>query len=77
MKASFRPADRPARRPDDRRLPDGRSPEIHFSEARRTGVGPELELETLSAAIAIGDDLPRDVKLHVNLSPPGSSTPIA
>lgn len=35
----------------------GVSPEIHFSEARRTGLGPELELATLSAAIAAGDDL--------------------
>lgn len=75
---SFVPHYQPIVRLDDRtvvgfealtRFTDGASPEIHFAEARRTGLGPELELATLSTAIAASEGLPGDVKLHVNLSP--------
>jgi EAL domain-containing protein (putative c-di-GMP-specific phosphodiesterase class I)/FixJ family two-component response regulator len=51
------------------RFTDGVAPNLHFAEARRTGLGPELELATLSAAIGASKDLPAEVKLHVNLSP--------
>ena len=51
------------------RFKDGAGPDIHFKEARRAALGPELELATLAAAIEAGEDLPASAKLHVNVSP--------
>jgi EAL domain-containing protein (putative c-di-GMP-specific phosphodiesterase class I)/FixJ family two-component response regulator len=51
------------------RFADGVAPDIHFREAERAALGPELELATLAAAIEAGQDLPGAAKLHVNVSP--------
>jgi EAL domain-containing protein (putative c-di-GMP-specific phosphodiesterase class I)/FixJ family two-component response regulator len=51
------------------RFADGVSPEVRFADAQRTGLGPELELATLAAAIQASEHLPGDPKLHVNISP--------
>jgi EAL domain-containing protein (putative c-di-GMP-specific phosphodiesterase class I)/CheY-like chemotaxis protein len=75
---SFAPRFQPIVRLDDRRVvgfealtrfADGVAPDIHFQEAERAALGPELELATLAAAIDASDDLPRGAKLHVNVSP--------
>lgn len=51
------------------RFSDGRSPEIHFAEARRTGLASELEMATLAAALRSAELLPRHARLNVNISP--------
>jgi EAL domain-containing protein (putative c-di-GMP-specific phosphodiesterase class I)/FixJ family two-component response regulator len=51
------------------RFADGVAPDVHFQEAERAALGPELELATLAAAIEAGKDLPGVAKLHVNVSP--------
>jgi EAL domain-containing protein (putative c-di-GMP-specific phosphodiesterase class I) len=51
------------------RFADGVAPDIHFKEAQRAALGPELELATLAAAIEAGRGLPGAAKLHVNVSP--------
>jgi EAL domain-containing protein (putative c-di-GMP-specific phosphodiesterase class I)/CheY-like chemotaxis protein len=75
---AFRPHFQPIVRLDDRRVvgfealtrfADGVPPDVHFQEAERAALGPELELATLAAAIEAGKDLPGVAKLHVNVSP--------
>jgi EAL domain-containing protein (putative c-di-GMP-specific phosphodiesterase class I)/DNA-binding NarL/FixJ family response regulator len=75
---AFKPFFQPIVRLDDRRIvgfealtrfADGVSPVVHFKEAERAALGPELELATLAAAIEAAKDLPGAVKLHVNVSP--------
>ena len=51
------------------RFGDGVSPEIRFAEAARLGLGHELELATLEAAVAAAAQLPASALLSVNLSP--------
>jgi len=51
------------------RFNDAVSPDVHFKEAERVALGPELELATLAAAIEQGQDLSGAAKLHVNVSP--------
>jgi EAL domain-containing protein (putative c-di-GMP-specific phosphodiesterase class I)/FixJ family two-component response regulator len=75
---AFTPHFQPIVRLDDRlivgfealtRFADGIAPDIHFQEAERAALGPELELATLAAAIEAGKQLPGAAKLHVNVSP--------
>jgi EAL domain-containing protein (putative c-di-GMP-specific phosphodiesterase class I) len=75
---AFTPQFQPIVRLDDRRtvgfealtrFADGVPPDVHFQEAERAALGPELELATLAAAIKAGERLPGDGKLHVNISP--------
>jgi EAL domain-containing protein (putative c-di-GMP-specific phosphodiesterase class I)/CheY-like chemotaxis protein len=51
------------------RFRDGRSPDIHFAEARRAGLQAELEMATLAAAMRDAELLPERTKLHVNVTP--------
>ena len=75
---AFTPHFQPIVRLDDRsvigfealtRFNDAVSPDVHFKEAERVALGPELELATLAAAIEHGQGLPGAAKLHVNVSP--------
>lgn len=51
------------------RFGDGRRPDLVFAEAARAGVGFELELATLDAAVAAGRALPGGTWLSLNVSP--------
>lgn len=51
------------------RFADGVPPDVHFRDAERAALGPDLELATLAAAIEGAKDLPGSAKLHVNVSP--------
>ncbi|MBF8290870.1 MAG: diguanylate cyclase/phosphodiesterase & domain with sensor(s), partial [Chloroflexi bacterium] len=50
------------------RFDDGVSPAVHFATARAAGVGPELELATLEAALRAATALPLWAFLSVNVS---------
>jgi EAL domain-containing protein (putative c-di-GMP-specific phosphodiesterase class I) len=51
------------------RFSDGMSPEQRFADAESLGVGADLELATLAAAVADARALPRDAFLSLNVSP--------
>ena len=51
------------------RFDDGSAPDVRFGEADRSGLGPEYELATLRAALAVGADLPAGAFLSLNVSP--------
>jgi EAL domain-containing protein (putative c-di-GMP-specific phosphodiesterase class I) len=51
------------------RFDDGRRPDLVFADAARAGVGLELELKTLEAAIAAARGLPPGNWLSLNVSP--------
>jgi EAL domain-containing protein (putative c-di-GMP-specific phosphodiesterase class I)/DNA-binding NarL/FixJ family response regulator len=51
------------------RFEDGIRPDVRFSEARGLGLGIELEIATLDAAITAATGLPADTWLSVNVSP--------
>jgi EAL domain-containing protein (putative c-di-GMP-specific phosphodiesterase class I)/DNA-binding response OmpR family regulator len=51
------------------RFADGVAPDVHFKEAQRAALGPELEMATLAAAILAAENLPKSTKVHVNISP--------
>ena len=51
------------------RFDDGRRPDLVFADANRAGVGFELELVTLKAAIAAAHRLPGNTWLSLNVSP--------
>lgn len=48
---------------------DGASPAVRFAEAASVGLGLELELATLGAALRAAPHLPPDVWLNINVSP--------
>jgi diguanylate cyclase (GGDEF)-like protein/PAS domain S-box-containing protein len=50
------------------RFADGVAPDTHFAAAAEVGLGIELELATLEAALAASTALPRDAWLDVNVS---------
>jgi EAL domain-containing protein (putative c-di-GMP-specific phosphodiesterase class I) len=47
----------------------GLGPEVMFAEAWAVGLGVELELKAVRAALAVLDDLPHDMLLGVNVAP--------
>ena len=51
------------------RFRDGIGPDRHFAEAERAGLGLDLEVATLRAALAAARDLPADTWLDINVSP--------
>lgn len=51
------------------RFADGRPPDVVFAGAIRAGLGIELEVACLEAAIAAADGLPPDAYLSLNASP--------
>ena len=51
------------------RFADGTSPDARFDEAQAVGLGTELEVATLRAAMAAADGLPANAWLNVNVSP--------
>ncbi len=51
------------------RFNDGTDPEIVFAKAAAVGLGPELEIITLQAALAAAKALPRSAWLNLNTSP--------
>jgi PAS domain S-box-containing protein len=51
------------------RFDDGTPPDRLFTEAERVGLGRELELATMDAALAAADALPADRWVSLNLSP--------
>jgi EAL domain-containing protein (putative c-di-GMP-specific phosphodiesterase class I) len=58
------------------RFPDGeRPPEQWFREAAAVGLGPDLELRAIAAAVEAFDALPAEVYLSVNVSPAVAALP--
>ncbi len=51
------------------RFADGVAPDIRFDRAAAVGVGLELEMATLAAAVAAAPALPQGVWLNLNVSP--------
>ena len=51
------------------RFSDGTAPELCFAEAARLGLGPDLELATLRAAVVAAAALPTNAFLALNVSP--------
>jgi EAL domain-containing protein (putative c-di-GMP-specific phosphodiesterase class I) len=51
------------------RFADGTRPDVRFRDAVRLGIGPELELATLDAALTAADHLPAGHWLSLNVSP--------
>ena len=51
------------------RFQDGIRPDLHFAEANRLGLGSDLEMATLEAAIRAARRLPGDGWLGLNVSP--------
>jgi EAL domain-containing protein (putative c-di-GMP-specific phosphodiesterase class I) len=51
------------------RFHDGAAPDVRFEEAAKVGLGVELELATLEAALNAAADLPAAAWLNVNASP--------
>lgn len=51
------------------RFADGTAPDAQFAEAARAGLGVELEIATLRAALAAATSLPDRAFLNVNVSP--------
>lgn len=55
--------------------PPDRSPDRWFAEAHHVGLGDELELAAVTSALALFEQLPRDMFLALNLSPSTISNP--
>jgi PAS domain S-box-containing protein len=51
------------------RFNDGADPELMFAQAAAVGLGPELEIATLGAALAAARALPNSAWLNLNASP--------
>jgi EAL domain-containing protein (putative c-di-GMP-specific phosphodiesterase class I) len=51
------------------RFEDGTNPEVAFAEAASVGLGAELEMATLRAALKASESLPQSAWLNVNASP--------
>jgi EAL domain-containing protein (putative c-di-GMP-specific phosphodiesterase class I) len=51
------------------RFDSGQRPDLCFADAWSVGLGPELELATLEAAVAAARDLPAGTWLDLNVSP--------
>ena len=51
------------------RFDSGQRPDLCFADAWSVGLGPELELATLEAAVAAGKELPAGTWLDLNVSP--------
>ena len=51
------------------RFVDGVSPDVRFREAHQVGLGLQLEIATLGAAMATADGLPAGAWVNVNVSP--------
>jgi EAL domain-containing protein (putative c-di-GMP-specific phosphodiesterase class I) len=51
------------------RFPDGRGPDVWFREAAELGLGVELELLAVNAALGRVSDLPPDIGISINASP--------
>ncbi len=51
------------------RFPDGVPPAVRFAAAAAVGLGPELELATLDAALRAAAPLPPNLWLSINVSP--------
>lgn len=51
------------------RFADGVRPDLRFADARRVGLGLQLEEATLIAALAAADELPHSAWLSINASP--------
>jgi EAL domain-containing protein (putative c-di-GMP-specific phosphodiesterase class I) len=51
------------------RFDSGQRPDLCFADAWSAGLGPELELATLEAAVAAGKELPAGTWLDLNASP--------
>ncbi|MFN8020195.1 MAG: EAL domain-containing protein [Acidimicrobiales bacterium] len=51
------------------RFDDGTNPELAFDTARRSGIGPELEIAVLEDALHAAAELPGDSWVSVNASP--------
>ncbi len=51
------------------RFPDGRAPDLWFREAQEMGLGVELELLAVSAALSQASVLPAHVSVSINASP--------
>jgi EAL domain-containing protein (putative c-di-GMP-specific phosphodiesterase class I) len=51
------------------RFRDGIAPDVRFAAATAVGLGPELELATLGAALKAAAGLPADRWLNINVSP--------
>lgn len=52
-----------------------RTPDAWFADAWRTGMGPELELAVVEAAVAEIDRMPRGARMALNLSPEAVTDP--
>jgi EAL domain-containing protein (putative c-di-GMP-specific phosphodiesterase class I) len=52
-----------------------RSPDVWFADAWRTGIGPELELAVVAAAVSELDRVPRGARMALNLSPEAVTDP--
>jgi EAL domain-containing protein (putative c-di-GMP-specific phosphodiesterase class I) len=57
------------------RFSDGTSPELVFAQAEEAGLGIELELATLTRALAASESLPPGPWLALNISPPLAVSP--
>ena len=51
------------------RFGDGVAPDVRFAEAEEVGLGEQLEIATMTAAIEAARDLPVDAWLNLNASP--------
>lgn len=51
------------------RFEDGERPDLRFAEAALVGLGAELEIATLAAALRSSSGLPGHIALHLNVSP--------
>ena len=51
------------------RFHDQVTPDVRFAAAEAVGLGPELELATLGAALRAADQLPPGLWLNINVSP--------
>jgi EAL domain-containing protein (putative c-di-GMP-specific phosphodiesterase class I) len=51
------------------RFTDGIRPDLHFANAAAAGLGVELELVTLEAAVRAAERIPRSLWLSLNVSP--------
>ncbi len=51
------------------RFHDGVPPDVRFAAAQAVGLGPELELATLAAALRAAEQLPSGLWLNINVSP--------
>lgn len=51
------------------RFDDGVAPDVRFAEAAAVGLGPELEIATLRAALVGAERMPDRARLNLNVSP--------